>query len=159
MEAFQQVDLNALQNTITQYQQQGLIDNVSNLAKHRVYLFSGTYDYTVKSSVVQALQTQYQSLGVKTIFSNYTVASGHAWITNNYGNLCFLTMSPYINNCGLDGAFQVLNTIYGNIKPKTQANQANLFTFEQTGNFSAIFMDNTGYLYVPTACQKGASCR
>ncbi|EFC37059.1 fibronectin, type-like protein [Naegleria gruberi] len=161
MAGFANVDLNTIQSTITQYQSQGLIDSTSNLARHKVFLYSGTFDYTVKQSVVQQLATQYQQLGIpqKNIVTNFTVASGHAWITNNYGSLCYLTMTPYINNCNLDGAYQVLNTIYGYIKPKKEAIAANLITFEQTGNFSANYMTGNGYVYVPSSCQRGVSCR
>ncbi|KAF0979740.1 hypothetical protein FDP41_000893 [Naegleria fowleri] len=161
MEGLQPVDLNTIQQTVSQYQSQKLIDSTLNLQRHRIYLYSGTFDMTVKTSVVEALAAQYQSWGIlsKNIVTNFTVPSGHAWITNNYGNWCFLTMPPYINNCNMDGAFNVLNTIYGDIKPKAQANAANLVSFAQAGNFSGNYMDSTGYLYVPTACQQGASCR
>ncbi|KAL9658075.1 hypothetical protein ABK040_012989 [Willaertia magna] len=154
------IDVDGLIQSMQQYASNGQIDPLSNIATQKIYLFSGTNDNTVNPSVMKALYKQYIQLGVpaQSIVSNFSVPAGHAWITDSYGNDCSATMSPWINNCNLNGAMKVLSTIYGNGIAKGSMNNNNLFTFSQS-NYTAVDLDSNGYVYIPTACQNNQQCK
>lgn len=82
-------------------QDMGLIDSLENISQQKIYAFSGTKDTTVFKGVVEKLVTQFEDFGAEVI-SEFGVESGHGWITDNYGNNCGATDSPYINNCGIN---------------------------------------------------------
>ncbi|KAF0982265.1 hypothetical protein FDP41_011195 [Naegleria fowleri] len=156
------IDLNALQQVLQDYESSGKVDRLSNIKSHKIFLFSGTSDNTVNTAVMKTLYQQYQQFGVPSSNINVTfnVPAGHAWITNDYGNDCSVTQSPWINNCNLRGALRVLQTIYSNnITDSTQAVDRNLFTYDQSGSFSGTDMDEKGYIYIPTACQQNTACK
>lgn len=139
-------------------QNMGLIDPLSNLKHQKIYAYSGQKDKTVFKGVVEKLVSQYGDFGA-TVLADFTLPSGHAWITDNYGNACGATDSPYINNCGVNVPLKILQTIYGELKPGVPMVKENLMQFDQTYYTSALeSMEDTGYLYVPTSCQKGAKC-
>lgn len=83
----------------------------------RVFIFSGQQDNTVNPGVVRDLEQMYRDLGVKNILTNYNTGAGHSFPTKNYGNPCGTTESPYITDCGFDGAGAALQQIYGKLKP------------------------------------------
>jgi hypothetical protein len=89
-----------------------------------------------------------------------TYQAEHAWITDTYGNACDFLGFPYINNCNLDAAGDLLQFIYnGAMSPRTQLNSSNLQQFDQTGYTPAgvpvktLSLSEVGFIYVPTACQ------
>ena len=45
------INVNTLTSKVSTYQSQNLVDNVSNLKDDYVYIYSGTLDNTVKSSM------------------------------------------------------------------------------------------------------------
>jgi predicted esterase len=79
----------------------GQIDPVENLAKTKVYLFSGTNDTVVKQSVVDSVRDFYTLANVSAANLVYVnnVASGHAFISPSFGNLCATNASPFVNKC------------------------------------------------------------
>jgi poly(3-hydroxybutyrate) depolymerase len=142
----------------------GVIDPLSNLAKEPVYLYSGTQDYTVYSRVVQTAVQFYQQVGVPNSLISFVnnIASGHALITTNYGNGCAYTYTPYVNNCGYDQAGALLSWIYGTLKPRVDQPAGQLMSFDQSeflANPTSHGLAATGYVYIPTACASGATCR
>ena len=154
------IDLDSLQQTLQQYASQNVIDPIANIKNHKVFMFSGTSDNTVNPSVMKALFEQYRKLGVPAanINATFTVPAGHAWITNDYGNDCSITQSPWINNCNFPGGQRVLGAIYGNVTVG-KAQDSNLFTYDQSNSFSGTDMDSKGYIYIPTACQQNTQCK
>lgn len=68
----------------------------------------------------------YRDFGVTKIVTNYDTNAGHSFPTDDYGNPCGTTQSPYITNCGFDGAGAALQQIYGKLKPKTSPVTANV---------------------------------
>ena len=59
------------------------------------------------------------------------VGAGHSFPTDNYGNPCGTTESPYITNCGFDGAGAALQWIYGSLKPRKSPVASNVcYLFE-----------------------------
>src|SRR6185436_19206392 len=76
-------------------------------------------------------------------------------------NACSSTASPYISNCGYDGAKAVLSHFYGTLNARNNAPAAaNYLQFDQTpyaaGNPG---MAATGWVYVPASCASGTLCK
>ncbi|HRI54185.1 MAG TPA: hypothetical protein PLW65_28790 [Pseudomonadota bacterium] len=142
----------------------GTIDDPSNLAGQKVWLFSGTKDSTVKPVVMNVLQKYYQHyIDAGNIFYKNDLAAGHAHITDNYGSGCATTQSPYINNCSYDGPGLLLAQIYGTLNPRnTGTLSGRLIQFDQSQFLPSPnkkSMDTTGWAYVPAACERSEPCR
>lgn len=91
----------------------------------------------------------------------YVTRSGqaHTFPTDFNGagdNACGLSLSPYISNCGYDGAGAVLQWMYGTLNARSSAAQGSVVSFSQTGSYGSAGLDKTGYLYVPKACADGS---
>lgn len=147
----------------------GKIDPVDNLAKSKVYLFSGTLDKVVKQPVMNAVRDFYMRASVPASSLVYVddVAAGHAFVSPSHGNLCATTASPFVNECATtsganyDQPSAILAHIYGPLVAKARAPSENLVAFDQAEFTSApAGMAATGYVYIPTACRdaKGESC-
>lgn len=138
------------------------IDDVNNLYYRRIYMQVGSADTTVGPNVMSQLNLElsyfYDSNNV-----NYVVLGGatHTFPTDFDAagdNPCSVSESPFVSNCGYDGAGAALEWIYGNLNPRnTGTLSGQLLAFSQTGAYGAPGMDTTGYLYVPAACQSGSS--
>lgn len=92
----------------------GTIDPPSNLARHRIWLFSGKADSIVPQTVMNDLAAYYANY-VEQSGINYKadIDAQHAQPTDFYGNSCATLGDPYINNCGYDAAGELLKWIYG----------------------------------------------
>lgn len=142
----------------------GSIDATSNLPSHRIWLFSGTVDATVKQPVMNDLQKYYQHYaGNNNVFYKKDIAAGHAFPTDAFGNPCSATTDPFINNCGYDAAGELLKWIYGDLNlPGSGGARGAFFEFDQSQFIrdpNSHSMANSGWVYVPESCQKGAACR
>ena len=97
----------------------GWIDPPSNLARSRVYLFTGKADSVVNSKTVELGAALYKALGVPDGQMKFRdrdlpgAGAGHSWVTRAFGNACDANASPFINRCDYDQAGEVLQTIYG----------------------------------------------
>ncbi|HJV70683.1 PHB depolymerase family esterase [Ideonella sp.] len=141
-------------------------DALANVASQKVFMFVGTSDYTVGPIPMNAVQTQYTNNGVSAANLSYVQRSGTAHVfptdfdaTGN--NACSSSTSPYISNCGYDGAKAALTKFYGTLNARNNAPAAaNYIEFDQTpftaGNPG---MAASGWAYVPSNCAGGASCR
>ena len=127
------------------------IDAKSHIASQKVYLFVGTSDTTVGPNPMNALQTQYVNNGVASANLSYVQRSGTAHVlptdfdaTGN--NSCGSSASPYIANCGYDGAKAVLTQLYGTLQPRNDSPAAaNYIEFDQTAFGSNPGMASTGW--------------
>lgn len=144
---------------------QGLIDPIENLRDDRVYIFTGSADSVVYSSVVNTTRRFYELLGVAPAQIHYddSVPSGHSIITDNpEDNPLDANRPPYINNGGFMQSRQILEHIYGPLKPPTQRPDGRVVRFDQREFFDSnerASMSDFGYAYVPRAVEKGAPCR
>ena len=118
--------LTAMQGSINSFSTNGSIDNKSNIAPQKIYMFVGTSDSTVGPNPMNALHTQYANNGVPSANLSYISRSGTAHVfptdfdaTGN--NACSTTASPYISNCGYDGAKAVLQHFYGTLNARNNA--------------------------------------
>jgi len=115
------------------FAQQGKIDALDNLAKAKIYLFSGLSDKTVPSSVVDAARRYFLLAGVpaSNVEYQHDVNAGHAFITQDFGNACPTSNSPYINKCNVDQAGAILKHLYGQLTPPSTQPDGQLIQFDQ----------------------------
>ena len=153
-----EINVQTLESDAQGFSSDGSIDPISTLAQHKVFLFSGQNDNTVNPGVVRALNQMYTDLGVTQITTNFNTQAGHSFPTTNYGNPCGTTQSPYITNCGFDGAGATLQAIYGTLQsPVTPFRAAlkrmSLDQFLPSGtSASSISLDSNFYYYEPASC-------
>jgi poly(3-hydroxybutyrate) depolymerase len=141
-------------------------DALANVAAQKVFMFVGTSDTTVGPNPMNAVRTQYTNNGVTAANLSYVQRSGAAHVfptdfDSTGNNACSSSSSPYISNCGYDGAKAALTKFYGTLNARNNAPAAaNYIEFDQTpytaGNPG---MAASGWAYVPADCASGASCR
>lgn len=158
--------LSTMQGSIDSFSSAGTIDNKSNIASQKIYMFIGSSDTTVGVNPMNALRTQYTNNGVPAANLEFVqrASTAHVFPTDfdsTGNNSCSSALSPYISNCGYDGAKAVLSKFYGTLNPRNNAPAAgNYIEFDQTafsnGNPG---MAATGWVYVPQNCKDGAQCR
>ncbi|MDC8757786.1 poly(3-hydroxybutyrate) depolymerase [Janthinobacterium fluminis] len=139
------------------------IDDTANVQRQRIYLFSGTQDKTVTQAVVDQTQLFYQLAGVPATQLRYVnnVDAGHAFITDKNSDLaCPTTASPYINDCDLFQAKDILLHMYPDLKPPAAQLSGTFIKFNQRSFLHSPYssMSNTAYVYVPKSCNT-QSCR
>lgn len=142
------------------------IDAKASVANQKIYLFVGSSDTTVGPNPMSAARTQYGNNGVPAANLEYVQRAGtaHTFPTDfdaTGNNACSSTASPYISNCGYDGAKAVLTRLYGALNPRNDAPAAaNYREFDQApfaaGNPG---MAASGWIYVPANCATGTQCR
>jgi poly(3-hydroxybutyrate) depolymerase len=143
----------------------GRIDPVENLARARVWLFSGTNDGVVRRPVTDALARYYEAfVPAGAIFYQDALPAGHAQVTLDHGPTCATTGGEFIVDCDYDGAGKLLQFLHGALAPKRQgALQGRLRTFDQRefidGRPRSAGMAPEGYVFVPDECARGERCR
>lgn len=138
----------------------GNIDSPANLANQNVYLYSGVLDSVVHRPVMSALNSFYEIFVNETgkIAAEFSILSEHCYPTLDMGEGCASLGSPYIGKCNYDGAGAALKQLYPSLGSKGTAVAANLMKFDQTQFGTGHSLGDTGYVYVPTACQQQANC-
>jgi poly(3-hydroxybutyrate) depolymerase len=151
-----------LKGTPTKFFNKGWIDDPSNLAAQKWYLFSGKYDVTIDTDVMRALKRILGALGVPaaSIKSEFSLSAGHTWPSKGSGSSsCAVAGPPYVSDCGYDGAFEMLKAIHGAaVLPRASSARGDLIEFDQTafGANSDSEMGDEGFVFVPTQCADGA---
>ncbi|KAL2859831.1 Alpha/Beta hydrolase protein [Aspergillus lucknowensis] len=141
------------------------IDTITNLKSRKIYMQAGSADTTVGPNVMAKLNIQLSNFGSA---SNLTYVSrsgaAHTFPTDfdaQGDNSCTSSSSPYVSNCGYDGAGAVLQWMYGTLNARnTGTLTGEVISFDQTSSYGANGMATTGYLYVPATCKDGSTiCR
>ncbi|XP_041371818.1 uncharacterized protein LOC121385275 isoform X2 [Gigantopelta aegis] len=140
----------------------GNIDSTYHMKSDRVYVFDGSLDVIVNPAMGRQIETFYKhyvrsTSQIKMVLYNN---AQHSMPTRNYGGPCNkLNIPTYLNNCGYDAAYELLNHIYGGglRKPDTNTRAGgHLAKFDQSEFFTAspitYSMDTVGYVYIPTGC-------
>src|SRR4029453_3011699 len=140
------------------------IDAIDGLAQDRVYLFSGSNDRTVLPSIVAAAAQLYEQLGIPpaNIKLVTDLPAGHAFLTKGSGIACGRTGDPYISNCNYDQAGELLQQIYGPLRPKVAAPAGEFIVFDQrefTRDLPSHGLASSGVVYVPPDCRASQGCR
>ncbi len=142
----------------------GLIDATSNLARHRIWLFSGSNDTVVPQRVMDDLSTYYRHyIDAGNISYKNDIAAEHAMPTDFFGNPCATRADPFISNCNYDAAGQLLQWIYGNLHPKNTGQLGGSFINFNQNEFidqaTSHGMAPDGWLYVPATCGNKEGCK
>jgi poly(3-hydroxybutyrate) depolymerase len=142
------------------------IDAKANVAAQKIYMFVGTSDYTVGPNPMNAVQAQYTNNGVTSANLTYVqrASTAHVFPTDfdsTGNNACSSSASPYISNCGYDGAGAMFAKFYGTLNARNNAPAAgNYIQFDQTPYMASNpGMETTGWVYVPSNCSSGATCK
>lgn len=153
-----------------------VIDDPSNLCGQPVYLYSGTADTVVPQGVMSVLKGFYEKTAGCGKRADIAYVSDqpvvHAYVVDDpkliscadLAKLPAEKRAPYICNGDYDTAGAILKHLYGKLKAKTAPVAAHLKTFSQKPfimhPYSATqdAMHESGHVYVPAACEKGAVC-
>jgi len=161
-------DVGPYKATVETFAARGWIDQPSNLGRAKVYLFSGGSDAFVGSATVGMARDLYLALGVRPAnvtfvdHSGPAAGAGHGWVTKTFGGACASNAPPFVNACGYDQAGAEFSALYGpRLKPAAAAATGRIVPFDQSEFVSgrdalANGLSETGYLYVPKACEAGA---
>jgi hypothetical protein len=163
-------DVGFFKQIVSDLAHRGWIDPPSNLAHSHVYIFTGQSDKVVSPETVELARSLYAALGVPASqikFDDQNLprpGAGHSWVTGAFGNACDANATPFINDCKYDQAGIELQAIYGPLQPRVSAPSGRIAAFDQTefvhGHAAAANgMLNTGYLYVPKACEPGSAAQ
>jgi poly(3-hydroxybutyrate) depolymerase len=142
----------------------GAIDATTNLASMRVFLFGGADDAVVSPFVMDAAQSYFQAFlpAASIQYVSRRAGTAHTMPTLTYGGPCDRSAAPWIGACGYDGAGSALGQIYGTLSPAASTASGTLTPLSQ-GAFvpdpASHSLDSTAYVYVPTACAAGETCR
>jgi len=142
-----------------------LIDAKANVAGQKVFMFVGTSDFTVGPNPMNAVRTQYTNNGVPAANLQFVqrASTAHVFPTDfdsTGNNACSSTASPYISNCGYDGAKAALSMFYGTLAARNDAPAAaNYIEFDQTAFSTNPGLSATAWVYVPANCAAGATCK
>lgn len=144
----------------------GQIDPVGHLKGQRLYLFTGSKDEVLASSVVRSTRDFYQALGVAPddILFVDNEPAGHSIVTSNVEDLPLdANRPPYINYGGYMQSHVILNHIYADLAPPAEALTGDLLLFDQTeflGDEAArASMGPLGFVYVPGGVKRGRPAR
>jgi poly(3-hydroxybutyrate) depolymerase len=166
-------EVGAYSHEVKQLAAKGWIDPLANLARSKLYLFTGGSDTVVNPKTVKEAARLYAALGVppsNIAFvdeSGPAAHAGHSWVTASCCEACEANDSPYIDDCRYDQAGAELNAIYGpNLSAPAAVPTGRIVAFDQQefapgGATKVSGLSDTGYLYVPKACETGAAqpCR
>lgn len=131
------------------------IDPTNQLRASRVYLFSGSKDSVVVPALVADLERFYEAfVPAGQIVHRTDVPAEHAMPTDDFGSACAAKGKPFINDCDVDVAGDLLKHLYGTLAPRHDGALAGrLVAFDQ---FDFIADDRgmgaKGWLFVPADC-------
>jgi predicted peptidase len=158
------ISIDKIVERIADQRKKNLIDSGETIPASKVFLLSGKNDDVVAPPVVSAVKDLYIKLQVPETNIKYvnTLEVGHAFPTVDYGNPCPTARTvPFISKCNYDGAFEILNFLYGSLNIKGTENEKNLVVISQEKYFDKNIsnsMANEAVAYVPTACLNGKEC-
>lgn len=142
------------------------IDDLSHVARQRVYIFTGRSDKVVNQFVVRKTRDFYERLGVTGDALKFVddVDAGHSLITSNPDDTTPLSDNrpPYINYGGFMQSHEILRHIYPDLRAPT-APRGELRLFRQAefveGRPDRAGLSDYAYVYVPSAVAAGAPAR
>jgi poly(3-hydroxybutyrate) depolymerase len=154
-------DAASLWSRARQFAQAGLIDDLANLARQRIYLFNGKQDRILTTEVTDQARHFYGLAGTQSITYVNDVQAGHGMVTNRQGdNDCGASYRPFFNNCGIPLARNILTAIYGTMRPPPPQLRGRLLRFDQRAYapHTGSGLSASGYVFVPRGCARGG-CR
>lgn len=140
----------------------GRIDATSNLASAKVWLFAGANDSVLVPALGADLKRFYEAfVPDANIVARTDVPSEHGMPTDDFGSACTHKGLPFINDCDVDGAGELLKHLLGTLQPRNDGTLAGAFVEFDQHEFigSGQGMAATGWMFVPQACSSAAGCR
>ncbi|MEL6869170.1 MAG: PHB depolymerase family esterase [Pseudomonadota bacterium] len=136
----------------------GGIADPGNLADDRVWLYHGSNDTVVNVRVTDVASETYAQLGVDptAIVRVTDVPSAHGFPAQQASAPCGEMRSPFVNDCGYDGAGELLQFLTDQSTDVADTATGVLETFEQQAPEGSGFAAQ-GFIYRPAQCV-GASC-
>jgi len=146
------------------FERDGRIDPLANLGDDRVYIFSGTEDRTVEQAVVDETAAFYKLAGLPETAIRYVddLPAGHGFVTEDQGESCSTTGSPFINDCDDDQAGDLLQHLHGPLNPPAATPGGQLVAFDQAEFLADPLrhgLNDAGNIYIPADCAAGETCR
>jgi poly(3-hydroxybutyrate) depolymerase len=141
----------------------GLIASLDNLSRSRVWAFRGTRDTTVLKAPVDALVEFSRHFSDSSDIAYVDdIACRHTMPTDSFDRAAHSRyIDPYIDDVGYDAAGNMFRHLYGPLKARRAA-QGSLVAFDQS-EFLALprlsGIDNTGFVYYPSAALRGERCK
>jgi poly(3-hydroxybutyrate) depolymerase len=159
------VNVNDLIAQANSYASEGRISATHNLSGDKVFIFHGDLDSVVLPRSATNIRQFYANFGAD-IADELTLQAEHCQPTVDYGLDCDQRGGDYINRCDYDGAFHMLNHIYGGLTQPSGSVplDGDFYVFDQSEFFyvsppALSHMDTQGFVYVPSNCVSGAACR
>jgi len=161
-----QIPVTQLVEQTRQLARDGRIDAVAGLEGGRVWLFHGAADPYVHTRVADALEAYYRAFVAPADLARVELAgASHTFPTADATAApCGVSETPFLGNCGLDGARALLAHAYGELAPGRAAREAGLVQFDQrpyANEAGSAGLAESGWMYVPETCAAGAAnaCR
>ncbi|HEX7673711.1 MAG TPA: alpha/beta fold hydrolase [Bdellovibrio sp.] len=141
------------------FENHGAIAPLANIANQRVLIYHGSNDEVVQASMAEKLNQFYSRLGVPSNSIKMVYSSGnHNFPTTRTDGIdCAEAKTPYIANCNLDIAGQILNHLLDRNLIRGEFKEENLYKVTQVNAPRSVA--SYGYLYANTFCLKNpAAC-
>ena len=152
----------ALVDTAKGWAAAGRIDPTSHLASHKVWLFNGTKDSVLVPALGADLKRFYEAfMPAANIGVRSDVPAEHGMPTDDFGSSCAHRGLPFINDCDVDAAGELLRHLLGALQPRNDATlQGRFVEFDQHEFIAAgQGMAASGWLFMPQGCASSAGCR
>lgn len=158
-------DAGALAAIVAQRAAAGSIDALSYFDGDRVFVLHGSKDATVAPALAVVNAALYRAIGGETlsVALDDRQAFGHGLPTLEGGGPCETPASPWLLDCGIDGAALLMRALFADgtatvTDEPPAANGGTLSAFDQRPFFpeGAVGLANTGYAYVPASCVDAA---
>jgi poly(3-hydroxybutyrate) depolymerase len=140
----------------------GKISPINALQGDRVFVFHGAKDGTVNPALGKLSAGLYRQLGGESlpVTLDDQRPVGHTFPTLATGSDCEVTESPFLGNCGIDGAGLGIQALFGNLGAAGTAPSGRLLSFDQAslfgeGDDAGKGLAESGFTYVPKACDAG----
>jgi poly(3-hydroxybutyrate) depolymerase len=166
MQGDEEIPIARLLETTSQLGLDGALDPIAGLADDKVWIFHGAADPVVRAPVVDALEAYYRALVTPEQVARIEhPQAGHTFPTrDSAAPACAASESPFVGNCGLDGARALLEHLYGPLVGGNDSHPDGLVEFDQrpyAASSGSAALAEQGWLYVPAACQAdaAAACR
>jgi len=145
-------------------EQKGLIDPLANVAKQRIFIWTGDLDIYIPPDMVKKNLEFYNAIGVDpneiqfTFFRNAT----HLIPTDDFGPPCNEDAghSMYLGNCNYPGIYHALSYILKNdslqktVPDLGQLKMYNQSAFYPDGDIKDVAMGTAGFIYIPKQCEE-----
>ncbi|AWL11780.1 Poly(3-hydroxybutyrate) depolymerase [Saliniradius amylolyticus] len=153
------IDLKALNETLAQWRQQGLIAPETAIEDDKVWVLHGSMDEKVIAPVTNALVQQYRDWGVEQLTYINDKPFAHHFPAESNGTDCAVSEAPFVGNCGYNAAAEMLNTISDAKATETDTGELYRFNQQELGGEFAESLAETGYVFVPQSCTEGNQCQ